>query len=106
MCKTRSRAGFFLSLRITLFGWIIKIQAHISYLAFACVLIAVIIAPKSVYADWQNLTGAETAPNIAEIVITEKRIHIALEIYIENTEKFLAEDRAIYAYGETSLPHH
>ncbi len=39
-------------------------------------------------ADWMNLTGAETAPNIAEITIEDDRVKLALEIYIGDLETF------------------
>ena len=39
-------------------------------------------------ADWMNLTGAETAPNIAEITILDGKVRIALEIYIGNLDFF------------------
>lgn len=41
-------------------------------------------------ADWINLTGAETAPNIAEITILDDRVRIALEIYVRELAKFEA----------------
>ncbi len=34
-----------------------------------------------VRADWVNLTGAEIAPNIAEIYILDDRVKLVLEIY-------------------------
>ncbi|MCZ6815192.1 MAG: hypothetical protein O7F76_00675, partial [Planctomycetota bacterium] len=37
-----------------------------------------------------NLTGAETAPNIAEITILDGKVRIALEIYIGNLDFFEA----------------
>ena len=42
-----------------------------------------------------NLTGAETAPNIAEITVLGDRVHLALEVYVGNLETFeaLLEDR-------------
>jgi hypothetical protein len=39
-------------------------------------------------AGWMNLTGAETAPNIAEITIKDDRVELALEVYIEDLETF------------------
>jgi hypothetical protein len=39
-------------------------------------------------ADWINLTGAETAPNIAEITVLDDRVHVALEISLGNLEIF------------------
>ena len=39
-----------------------------------------------VRADWVNLTGAEIAPNIAEIYILDDRVKLVLEIYVGNLE--------------------
>ena len=41
-------------------------------------------------ADWINLTGAETSPNIAEITVLDDRIQVALEIYVGDLENFSA----------------
>ncbi len=40
------------------------------------------------YADWMNLTGAETAPNIAEISVLDNRVEVLLEIYIGDLDTF------------------
>jgi len=39
-------------------------------------------------ADWINLTGAETSPNIAEIYILDDHVKLALEVYIGDLKKF------------------
>ena len=39
-------------------------------------------------ADWINLTGAETAPNIAEITVFDDRVEVALEIYVGDLKTF------------------
>jgi|GEM_PF-205729 hypothetical protein len=39
-------------------------------------------------ADWINLTGAETAPNIAEITVFDDRVEVALEVYVGDLEVF------------------
>jgi len=39
-------------------------------------------------ADWINLTGAETAPNIAEITVLDDRVRVVLEIYFGNLATF------------------
>ena len=41
-------------------------------------------------ADWMNLTGAETAPNIAEITVLDDRVRVVLEIYVGNLAAFEA----------------
>lgn len=39
-------------------------------------------------ADWINLTGAETAPNIAEIYVYDDHVKLVLEVYIGDLETF------------------
>jgi len=39
-------------------------------------------------ADWINLTGAETAPNIAEITVLDDRVEVALEVYVGDLKTF------------------
>jgi hypothetical protein len=39
-------------------------------------------------ADWINLTGAETAPNIAEIYVLDDHVNVKLEIYVGDLDKF------------------
>lgn len=60
------------------------------------------------YADWINLTGAETAPNIAEIVVLDDRVTVRLEIYVGNLEHFkdLIPDELLKDGGEGRLPAH
>jgi len=41
-------------------------------------------------ADWVNLTGAETSPNIAEITVLDDRVQVALEIHVGDLENFSA----------------
>jgi hypothetical protein len=41
-------------------------------------------------ADWINLTGAETAPNIAEITVFDDRVEVALEVYVGDLKSFEA----------------
>jgi len=43
---------------------------------------------SSVWADWVNLTGAETSPNIAEIYVLDDQVKLVLEIYVGNLEAF------------------
>jgi hypothetical protein len=52
-------------------------------------LLALGIAPGA-RADWMNLTGAETAPNIAEITVLDDRVRVVLEVYIGNLATFEA----------------
>ncbi len=45
---------------------------------------------EPIRADWINLTGAETAPNTAEITILDDRVRVVLEIYIRDISVFEA----------------
>ncbi len=53
------------------------------------ILVALIIlwAPLS-SADWVNLTGAEIAPNIAEIYVHDDHVKVNLEVYFGDLKKF------------------
>ena len=51
-------------------------------------LILLIVAFSRVNADWINLTGAETASNIAEITVFDDRVEVALEVYVGDLEVF------------------
>ena len=42
----------------------------------------------SVRADWINLTGAETSPNIAEIYVLDDRVELVMEIYVGDLKVF------------------
>ena len=53
-----------------------------------CVLCVSLLAAATVRADWMNLTGAETAPNIAEIHVLDDHVKVNLEVYIGDLEKF------------------
>lgn len=50
------------------------------------ILLSLISSPAK--ADWINLSGAENAPNIAEIYIKEDHVKVILEVYIGNLETF------------------
>jgi len=47
-----------------------------------------ILWPPFLKADWMNLTGAETARNIAEIYVLDDHIKVKLEVYVDDLEKF------------------
>ncbi len=51
-------------------------------------LICAALAPWGAKADWLNLTGAETAPNIAEIYVLDDRVKLVLEIYVGDLDDF------------------
>ena len=63
----------------------VRTRATRSWLA-AVTLLMIIAAPAD--ADWINLTGAETSPNIAEIYVLDDRVKVALEVYINDIPTF------------------
>ena len=50
---------------------------------------AIFLAAFPATADWINMTGAQSAPNIAEIYVEENHVRVVLEIYIGDLEKFV-----------------
>jgi hypothetical protein len=48
----------------------------------------ILTLPRCGTADWINLTGAEVAPNIAEIYVRDDGVSVALEVYIGDLEVF------------------
>ena len=46
------------------------------------------VATTPVHADWINLSGAETAPNIAEIYVLDDRVKVKLEVYVGDLSSF------------------
>jgi len=63
-----------------------KLNPKIVALVALLLMAAGVLRPA--HADWINLTGAETAPNIAEIYVLDDRVHVKLEVYIGNLDKF------------------
>ena len=57
------------------------------YNRFFLVSLLILWAPF-LKADWMNLTGAETAPNIAEIYVLDDHVKVKLEVYVGDLEKF------------------
>jgi hypothetical protein len=53
------------------------------------ILFFVLIVSTSAHADWINLTGAQNAPNIAEIYVEEDRVRLVLEIYFKDIATFV-----------------
>jgi hypothetical protein len=52
--------------------------------------VLLLLLTVGVRADWINLSGAETAPNIAEITVLDDRVEVALEVYVGDLERFSA----------------
>ena len=67
---------------------ITAIQATTVRIYLAITLLVVSTCTNNAYADWINLTGAETAPNIAEIYILDDRVKLVLEVYIGDLDVF------------------
>jgi hypothetical protein len=57
-------------------------------------------------ADWINLTGAQNAPNIAEIHVEEDRVRLILEIYLNDIATFvgLLPDEFLSDHGLKAPP--
>ena len=53
-------------------------------------LICAALMPWAAKADWLNLTGAETAPNIAEIYVQDDSVRLVLEVYVGDLDNFSA----------------
>jgi hypothetical protein len=77
---------------------VIAVAARMVGLVSAFILVSL----SPVHADWINLTGAETAPNIAEIRVLEDRVNVRLEVYIGDLQRFadLIPDRLMKNAGE------
>jgi hypothetical protein len=55
---------------------------------FTLLFFATFLTTSAARADWINLTGAETSPNIAEIYILDDHVKLALEVYIGDLTTF------------------
>lgn len=72
-------------------GSILHVMSNVADLArvlWAAALLAVVTSIGSARADWINLTGAETAPNIVEIYVLDDHVRLVLEVYIGDLEFF------------------
>ena len=56
----------------------------------ALFIFLLVLFPARVDADWVNLSGAQSAPNIAEIHVNEDHIRLILEIFVNDMDKFIA----------------
>lgn len=70
-----------------------------------CVLF-VFLTHSPARADWINLTGAETSPNIAEITVLDDRVNVRLEVYVGDIETFrdLVPDNMLKDGGKDRPP--
>jgi hypothetical protein len=60
----------------------------ISAIFFTILPITLTLVPSAL-ADWINLTGAQSAPNIAEIYVQDDHVRLVLEIYVGDLDKFI-----------------
>ena len=65
-----------------------KRRNPLGILASLMLLIFFFILPIESRADFINLTGAETSPNIAEIYVLDDRVKLVLEVYVGDLETF------------------
>ena len=56
----------------------------------AKLVLATIAITPAAHADWMPLTGAESAPNIAEITVLDDRVRVVLEVYVGDIGTFEA----------------
>jgi hypothetical protein len=67
-----------------------RIQPKVTRCRWLCLLISLVILTFSppARADWINLTGAENAPNIAEIYVEDDHVRLVLEIFVKDLVTF------------------
>ncbi len=58
----------------------------LQYLSFLLFLLNLVPSARG---DWINLTGAQSAPNIAEIHVEDDHVRLVLEIYVGDLDKFV-----------------
>ena len=59
-----------------------------SFLIISFLIFSFCIVCKSASADWINLSGAENAPNIAEIHINDDHVKVEIEIFVNDIATF------------------
>jgi hypothetical protein len=64
-----------------------RLRGHLLVLCRALLVVA-LSAGAPARGDWINLTGAEIAPNIAEITVFDDRVEVALEVYVGDLKVF------------------
>jgi hypothetical protein len=53
------------------------------------IFLVLLLSASFAGADWINLTGAQSAPNIAEIHVNNDHVRVVLEIYVGDFDKFV-----------------
>ena len=61
-------------------------KCYLQYFSFLLVFLSLV---PSALGDWINLTGAQSAPNIAEIYVVDTHVRLVLEIYVGDLDKFV-----------------
>ena len=64
-------------------------SAKIRIFLLKCTLIVAVMAAPAAQADWINMTGAQSAPNIAEIYVEKDHVKVVFEIYVKDLDKFV-----------------
>ena len=65
-----------------------KLRSSLNALTSAVLILVIYLSPTETRADFINLTGAETASNIAEIYVLDDRVKLVLEVYVGGLESF------------------
>jgi len=70
------------------------------------IFMTVIMVASPARGDWINLTGAQSARNIAEIYVEEDQVRLVLEVYVNDLDKFvdLLPDEWLQQAGKSSPP--
>ena len=61
---------------------------HIIVASLVLLMVSILVDSNTTRADWINLTGAETSPNIAEIYVLNDQVKVILEVYIQDLPTF------------------
>ena len=64
-----------------------KMKKELILLLFLLWAFFTVVSPAT--ADWINLSGAQSAPNIAEIYVEDDHVRLVLEIYVQDIVKFI-----------------
>jgi hypothetical protein len=56
---------------------------------YILILLVIFIYSSPAKADWINLSGAQSAQNIAEIYVNDDHVRLVLEIYVGDLDKFI-----------------
>ncbi|MGH6820424.1 MAG: hypothetical protein ACREDU_06125, partial [Methylocella sp.] len=69
---------------------LLRLMPRPTQILVAALLFAAIRHIPPARADWMPLTGAESAPDIAEITVLEDRVRVVLEVYVGDIDTFEA----------------